>query len=78
MDAHERTLKQLTFRVEERITDHLRDLLPDLEKYKVVQNFPMWECRNKEDCNFLVILILKFWLLLIFEAKSWSKHITNI
>ena len=29
----------LPYRVEARITDHLRDFAPDLEKYKVVPNY---------------------------------------
>jgi hypothetical protein len=34
--------------------------------------------RNQEDYNFLVILFLELKFLWIFEAKCWSKHITNV
>ena len=33
--------------------DHPRDSVADLEKYKVVQIFPMMEDRNQEDCKFV-------------------------
>ena len=39
-------------RVEVPVTDHLRDYAPNLEKYKVVQFFPMLEDKkNQEDCK---------------------------
>ena len=44
--------------VEAPITNHLRDFIPDLEKYKAVQNFPLFEDRNHEDCQFFSNLIL--------------------
>ena len=34
-------LTEMKLRVEVPITDNLRDLTLDLEKYKVVQNFPV-------------------------------------
>ena len=39
-------------RVGASLIDHLRDYVLDLGKYKAMQNFPMQEDRNKEDCNF--------------------------
>ena len=36
-------------RVDVPITNHLRDYVPNLEKYKVVQIFLMREDRNQED-----------------------------
>ena len=40
-------------RVETPIIDLLRDYVPTLEKYKVVQTFRVEEDRNHKDCNFL-------------------------
>ena len=45
-------------RVEVSMINHLRDYVPTPEKYNVVQTFPV----NK-DCDFLVILFLKFKLM---------------
>ena len=35
------------------MTKHLKDSTPSLEKYKAVQNFPMYEDSNQEDRIFL-------------------------
>ena len=35
--------------VEAPTTNHLRDFVPDLEKYEAVQQNSMWEDRNQED-----------------------------
>ena len=72
------TLVSFLTRVEAPITDHLRDFAPNLEKYKVVQFFSMYEDRNEEDYRDLVILSFELNLLWIFETKSWPKHITNV
>ena len=34
------------------MTYHLRDFAPNLEKYKVVQNLPVFEDQNTDDCKF--------------------------
>ena len=39
-------------RVETSINDHLRDFASIMEKYKVVQNFPVEEDRNHDDYKF--------------------------
>ena len=41
------------------ITNHIRDYVLTLEKYKAMQNNSMSEDRNGEDYNFLLILFLK-------------------
>ena len=38
-------------RVEAPTTNYLRDSAPNMKKCKVVQGFPVYEERNKEDCN---------------------------
>ena len=48
-----------TSRVDAPITDHLRDFAPNLEKYKVVQNFPFRKIEIKRTAKFWVNLILK-------------------
>ena len=41
------------YKVEASIINHLRDFVPNMEKYKVVQkNSIMYEDRNMEDCDF--------------------------
>lgn len=46
------TCQKEAIRVEVPVTNHLRDSAPHLEKYKVMQIFPMLEDRNRGDCNF--------------------------
>ena len=42
------------------ITDHFGNFVPDLEKYKALQKFSVYEHGNQEDCIFRgVILFLK-------------------
>ena len=43
------------------MTDHLKDSMPYLEKYKVVQISPAQEDRNQEDCQIFDNFILFKW-----------------
>ena len=65
-------------RAEAPITNHLRDYAPNLEKYKEVPNFPMYEDRNQEDSNCFGKFILIIEITMNFEAESWPEHITNV
>ena len=55
-------IKGSVYRAEVSITDHLRDFVKNLENYKAVQNFLVQQDRNKEDYNFL-------WVVLFLELK---------
>ena len=55
-----------SIQVEASITNHLRDPMLYLEKYKAVQVFLMYEDRNQQDCKFsgnfipYIEIIMKF------------------
>ena len=65
-------------KVEASITDHLRDFALDLDKYKAMQNYPMREDKNQEDCNFVNNSIPWMEITMNFWAKCWPQQITNV
>ena len=69
------TQSQHTYREEALITNHLRDYVPNLDKYKWCKKSPCRKIEIRRIAICFIILFFKLKLLQVCEAKSWPEHI---